>query len=406
MFDSLAAGIMRRADALAAFSGIENGIYRPYGAPALAAAIETVEGWMRETGMETRRDAFGNLVGTWAGEADGPPFVLGGHLDSVPDAGRYDGILGVLSGIAVVESLARDGRRLPFPVQVLAIADEEGARFQALIGSRAWTGLITADDLAFADEQGTTLAEAIRAFGGDPGALPGPRPEIRGFLETHIEQGPVLEAEDLPVGVVTSIVASERAEIRVRGTAGHAGTMPMALRRDALAAASEIVLAVERIAAGIDGMVGTVGELEVRPGASNVIPGGVRLTAEVRHASPDACREALAAIRAEADAICGRRGVELAWRGSPGYRATAMDSELVRLLGEAVADAGVRVRELPSGAGHDAVNIAEIAPVAMLFVRCEGGISHNPAESVAEADVAVALRVMRGFLERVAASAQ
>lgn len=392
---------MRRADELARFSAIEDGIYRPYGAPELSAAIDVVADWMRATGMETRRDAFGNLVGTYAGESDGPPFVLGGHLDSVPDAGRYDGILGVLSGIATIESLERDGRRLPFPVQVLAIADEEGARFQALIGSRAWTGAVTADDLAFADERGMTLFDAIRQFGGDPEALPGPRPEILGFLETHIEQGPVLEAENLPVGVVTSIVASDRAEVRVRGMAGHAGTVPMALRKDALAAASEIVLAVERIASAIDGMVGTVGELEVRPGASNVVPGGARITVEVRHASPIACRDAMTAIRSEAETICARRGVELAWQERPGYRATSMDAGLVRMLGESVADVGVRVRELPSGAGHDAVNIAEIAPVAMLFVRCEGGISHNPAESVTEDDVAVAIRVMRGFMERL-----
>lgn len=396
--------VMRRADALAARTELDGGIYRPYGSPSLASVMDIVASWMRDAGMTAERDAFGNLVGTYAaGEGSGEtrPFVLGGHLDSVPNAGRYDGILGVLSAIAVVDGLRREGRRLRMPLQVLAIADEEGARFQAIIGSRAWTGALTAADLAFEDEHGQSLADAIRAFGGDPDALPASPPALLGFLETHIEQGPVLEDEDLPVGVVSSIVASHRAEIRVRGMAGHAGTVPMALRHDALAAASEIVLAVERIVPGFDGMVGTVGELEVSPGASNVIPGDARLTCEVRHPDPDACRHAMRAIHDEAEATCARRGVGLLWRDAPGYGATPCDDRLVSLLGEAIADEGLRVRELPSGAGHDAVNIAKIAPAAMLFVRCKGGISHNPAESVREDDVAVAIRVMRAFLERV-----
>lgn len=400
--DEIAGTVMRRADALASFSSMEGGIYRPYGVPSLANAMDTVAGWMRDAGMETRRDAFGNLIGTYAGEVKQPPFVLGGHLDSVRDAGRYDGVLGVLSGIAVVQSLVRDNVRLPFPVQVLAIADEEGARFQALIGSQAWIGAVAAKDLGYRGSDGTPLAEAIREFGGDPEAFPGERPEILGFLEAHIEQGPVLEVEDLPVGVVSSIVASARAGIRVRGMAGHAGTVPMSLRRDALAASAEIVLAVERVATGIDGMVGTVGQLDVSPGASNVVPGATRLSCEVRHPDPDTCKKAIRDIRGAAESICTRRGVTLDWRDSPGYAGTACDPELMRLLGESVVDSGLRMRHLPSGAGHDAVNIAKIAPVAMLFVRCEGGVSHNPAESVMEADVAVAIRVMRGFLERVA----
>lgn len=402
MVISLAADVMRRADALARYSSMEGGICREYGTPELRAALDRVDGWMRDAGMVTGRDAFGSLIGTYAGEHEGAPFVLGGHLDSVRDAGRYDGILGVLTGIAVVESLAGEGRRLPFPVQVIAFADEEGLRFSStLIASRIWAGLPVEGQLDHADTTGVTLAEAIRAFGGDPEAFPLPRPEIRGFLETHIEQGPVLEAEGLPVGVVSSIVGSERCEITLAGMAGHAGTVPMGLRRDALAAASEIVLVVERIATATEGMVGTVGELDVHPNASNVIPGAVRMSAEVRHPSVVACGRALVAIREEAERICARRGVDMTWREIPGYVATPMDADLVGLLGEAVADAGVRVLELPSGAGHDAINIAEIAPAAMLFVRCAGGISHNPAESVTEEDVAVAIRVVRGFLERV-----
>ena len=396
--------VMRRADEIGTYSEMDGGIYRPYGSPALASVMDVVARWMRDAGMTTLRDAFGNLIGTYPaaeGSEETRPFVLGGHLDSVPDAGRYDGILGVLTAIAVVEGLHREGRRLRMPVQVLAIADEEGSRFQAIIGSRAWTGTLTAADLAVEDEHGVSLADAIRAFGGDPDNLPDVPPELLGFLETHIEQGPVLEAEDLPVGVVTSIVASERAEMWVRGVAGHAGTVPMPLRKDALAAASEIVLAIERIVTGFEGMVGTVGELDVSPGASNVIPGEARLTCEVRHPSPATCREAMRAIREEAEAICTRRDVGLAWRDANGYGATPSDERLVTLLGEAIAAEGLRVHELPSGAGHDAINVGKIAPAAMLFVRCKDGISHNPAESVREDDVEVAIRVMRGFLERV-----
>ncbi|HWV25223.1 MAG TPA: Zn-dependent hydrolase [Thermomicrobiales bacterium] len=401
----LASKVMRRADELARFSSMEHGICRIYGTPEMRGAMDRVEMWMHEAGMTTERDAFGSLVGTYGGETDGPPFVLGGHLDSVRDAGRYDGILGVLSGIAVVESLSGDGRRLPFPLKVVAFADEEGVRFRTtLIASRVWSALPLGDQLSLRDAAGTTLSEAIRGVGGGPDALPMEAPKILGFLETHIEQGPVLEAEDLPVGVVTSIVASKQAEMALTGMAGHAGTVPMSLRRDALAAASEIVLAVERIARSVDGMVGTVGELHVQPGAPNVVPGGSSLTVEVRHPSVGACHDAMRVIQDEAVRICKRRGIELAWRDLAGYDSTPMDAGLVTVLGEAIAAEGIRVRQLPSGAGHDAVNIAQIAPVAMLFVRCEGGISHNPAESIMEADVSVALRVVRGFLERVAAT--
>lgn len=406
--DTLARQIMDRADELARYSELEGGITRRYGTKPLAEVMDIVDGWFREGGMTTERDAFGNLIGTYAGEASSAgmrPFVISGHLDSVKDAGRYDGILGVLSGLAVVQLLGEEGRRLPFPLRVIAFADEEGVRYSTLLASRVWAGLPLDDRLAQKDEDGITLADAIRRFGGDPDALAvRESPDILGFLETHIEQGPVLEQEDLPVGVVSSIVGSERATVTVTGMAGHAGTVPMVMRRDALTAASEVVLAVEAVARETNGLVGTVGELSVKPGASNVIPGEVRLTCEVRHAAIETCAQALAGIRGRAEAICLERGTTLGWEEARGYLPTGMDARLQGLLAESIESEGFRPVSLVSGAGHDAVNISQIAPVSMLFVRCEGGISHNPAESIAGEDVEVAIRVMARFLEALAAA--
>lgn len=403
-FETLAEQIMTRADELVPYSEMEGGIARRYGTPQLRTVMDIAAEWMRDAGMETTTDPFGSLIGTYAAEAGSPetrPFVIGGHLDSVRDAGRYDGIFGVLSGIAVVQHLHEAERRLPFPLQVIAFADEEGLRFNStLIASRAWAGLPMEEQLAYTDTDGITLADAIRAFGGDPGAFTDhATPQILGFLETHIEQGPVLEREDLPVGLVTSIVGSERGEITITGTAGHAGTVPMAMRRDALATAAEVVLAVEEIGRETDGLVATVGELDVHPGATNVIPGKVRMTCEVRHASDETCSQAIASIRERVEEVCAQRGTSFSWRPIAGYRATPMDDRLQAQLASAIEAEGYRALSIPSGAGHDAINIAKIAPAAMLFVRCKDGISHNPAESITTADAEAAIRVMTRFIQ-------
>jgi allantoate deiminase len=402
-YTELSQQLMSRADKLAMHSEMESGITRRYGTPPLRAVLEIAELWMREAGMSTERDPFGNVIGTYAaeeGSAESRPFVLGGHLDSVRDAGRYDGILGVLSSIATIQHLHDAGRRLPFPVQVIAFADEEGLRYSALLASRVWTGLPLEDRLQQPDTSGIPLSDAIREFGGDPDALANRvTPDILGFLETHIEQGPILEREDLPVGIVSAIVGSERAWITVKGMAGHAGTVPMSMRRDALVSASEVVLAVEAVARETEGLVGTIGELEVRPGASNVIPGEVRMSCEVRHASNEACVRALEEIRRRVEAICERRGTMVDWQPVDGYRATKMDEHLRGILRDAIATEGYHPIELTSGAGHDAINIAQIAPASMLFVRCKDGISHNPAESITTADAEAAIRVMVRFLD-------
>ena len=407
MTDSLlyAAAVLERCDELAAFSEEEGRLTRRFATQELRQAGETVRGWMEATGMTVRRDAIGNLIGR-LGDADSRTLLIGSHLDTVPDAGRYDGMLGVLVAIACLERLRDAGRSLPYAVEVLAFADEEGVRYgTGYLGSSVVAGRFDPADLERQDSDGVTMSEAVRSFGGDPGRLAGARrdpADLVGYYEVHIEQGPVLEAAGAPLGVVTAIAGQTRARITFTGQAGHAGTVPMSLRRDALCAAAEFVGAVEAVGREQDGAVATVGELEVQAGASNVIPGRVALSLDVRHAE-DPARESVATrLRERAEAIAGARGSGLEWSRVQQTRAVACSAELTDLVAEAVAASGHPVVRLPSGAGHDAVMISSIAPVAMLFVRCAGGISHNPAESVTVEDVAAAIEATTRFLELVA----
>jgi allantoate deiminase len=393
--------VLERCDVLARCSEEPGRLTRRFATPALADARGLVAGWMREAGLEPRCDAVGNLIGRRDGP--GPTLLLGSHLDSVRDAGRYDGPLGVLAAIACVERL---GGRLPFAVEVVGFADEEGLRFgTTYLGSAVFTGRFEPRMLELRDDGGVTLADAVRGFGGEPEALAdaGRDPEdLLGYCEVHIEQGPVLEQRGLPVGVVEAIVGLSRLDVELRGEAGHAGTVPMTTRRDALCAAAELVLAVEALAGEHEGMVGTVGRLTVRPGSGNVVPGEAELSVDLRH-HDDAVRErAVRDLRERAAAIAGERGVEVVW--SPGHQAAAVqtDPRLTDALADAVAAGGLAVERMPSGAGHDAAAVSAIAPVAMLFVRCAGGVSHNPAESVTEDDVGVALDVLERFVQGVA----
>jgi allantoate deiminase len=396
--EGTAAELLARADALGAVSEEPGRLTRRFATEALGRAGELVAGWMDEAGLAVRRDAAGNVLGR-LGEVEEPPLVLGSHLDTVPDAGRFDGPLGVLAGIAVAGRV--QARGLAPSLEVAAFADEEGARFGVpYLGSAAYAGVFEPAWLELVDDEGVTVAEAVRAAGGDPdGLVDVPSPVLAGYLEAHIEQGPVLEAEDLPVGIVSAIAGQTRAQVTLEGRAAHAGTTPMRARRDALAAASEIVLAVERCALEADGLVATVGMLDVEPGATNVVPGRARLSVDVRHADDDELGRGVAAIRRAVDAIAAARGVEHAWVTRQAMPAVEMASTLRLRLASAVSALGHEIRSLPSGAGHDAVVLSRVCPAAMLFVRCAGGISHDPRESVAEGDVAVALDV----LERVAA---
>lgn len=407
--EARAALLMTRCDELARCTEVPGELTRTYGSGALREATALVSGWMAEAGMTTRTDAVGNLIGRYEADPAVPrprTFVLGGHLDSVRNAGRYDGPLGVLSGIAFVQRMHAEGRRLPFAVEVIGFADEEGVRFHtAYLGSGSVAGTLAPASLAHTDPDGVTLAEAMRAYGLDPERIgevrrdPG---ELLGFVEVHIEQGPVLEGRDLPVGVVTGIAGANRASIVFTGVAGHAGTVPMNLRRDALAAASEFVLAVERIANEVEQLVGTVGQVAVLPGASNVIPGRVELTLDVRHQNTAVREAAVGRMRELLDDLAARRRIDAEWIDVQGYPTVDCDLDLVSRLIDAIADEGIEPLRLPSGAGHDAVPLSTITPVSMLFVRCKDGISHNPAESIVAADVAVAIRVLDRFVNGIA----
>ena len=397
-----AATVMQRCDVLAACTEEPGSITRPFASDAMRRAHQYVREWMREAGMAVTRDNVGNLRARYEGTGTAT-LLLGSHLDSVRNAGRYDGPLGVMVAIAVVKRLRDAGRRLPFGLEVLAFADEEGLRFgSTYLGSRAVAGRLDGAELRRTDAGGVTMAEAIRAFGGDPEKLAddrwrGDRP--LGYVEVHIEQGPVLEARGLPVGVVPAIAGQSRFEIAFTGEAGHAGTVPMDRRRDALTAAAEVVLAVEAAGATQEALVATVGRLEVEPGAANVIPGKVFFTLDVRHPDDRVRTPACEALIARTRETARRRKLAVEVRATSERPSVRCSPRLTALLKQAVAG---RAPEVPSGAGHDGVYMSEITDVAMLFVRCKGGISHNPAESVTTADVGVALDVLGRFLELLA----
>lgn len=403
-----AALVMERCDALGAISEEQGRLTRRSYTPALRRAHELVGGWMRGAGMQVHEDAAGSLVGHYpADRSAARTLLIGSHLDTVRDAGRYDGPLGVLVGIAAVERLQQAGRRLPFAVEVVAWADEEGLRFGAsFLGSMTAAGCLDPAMLALHDADGVSVAEAIAAFGGDPALLDeeARRPaDLLGYLEVHIEQGPQLEARGLPLGVVSAIQGASRAALHLSGVAGHAGTTPMELRRDALCAAAEVVLAAEAAARATPGLVATVGHAAALPGASNVIPGLATLSLDVRHPDDATRLAAVAALRERAEAIAAARGVGLQWDELQSTAAVPMAPALRERLSRAVAVAGHQPFELPSGAGHDAMILARVTDAAMLFVRCAGGVSHNPAEAVEADDVAAAIAAVGAFLDDLAA---
>jgi allantoate deiminase len=400
---SYAAAVLQRCDELAAFSEEEGRLTRRFATPALQQAGEAVRSWMESAGMSVRRDAIGNLIGRF-GDA-GRTLLIGSHLDTVRDAGRYDGMLGVLVAIASLERLRDEARSLPYAVEVLAFADEEGVRFgTGYLGSSVVVGCFDTADLERRDAEGVILSDALRAFGGDPDGLIGARrdpADLIGYYEVHIEQGPVLESGGVPLGVVTAIAGQTGGRIVFTGEAGHAGTVPMALRRDALGAAAEFVTSLEVVARDQDGVVATVGDVKVEPGARNVIPGRVVLSLDVRHPSDSVRESVIAHLRERAVATAEARAVGVEWQVGKGTRAVETSPALSELVAEAVAASGHPVVHLPSGAGHDAVMLSRIAPIAMLFVRCAGGVSHNPAESVSVEDVAAAIEATTRFLELV-----
>ncbi|HEX3874293.1 MAG TPA: Zn-dependent hydrolase [Solirubrobacteraceae bacterium] len=396
---SAAAGLLlERAELIASATDEAGSITRLYGRPGLREARAQVADWMRAAGLETSIDGVGNLIGSWSGLEGGRPLVIGSHLDTVPNGGRYDGVLGVLAGLAAAERLAGEGRRLACPLHVVAFVEEEGSRFgTSFLASRGWLGLVDPADEDRVDADGVTLVDAIAGFAG-PDPCPAGRPGD--YIEIHIEQGPVLDAAGLPLGVVDSIIGQTRGTFTLSGAAGHAGTVPMTHRRDALAAAAELVLTIESLARETPGLLATVGELAVPGGVGNVVPGAAVASLDVRHADDDVRRAGVDEIRRRAALLAERRGVGLAFRILSEVAATHLAPRLTEGLRRAAeASTGSPVPTVSSGAGHDGVIVARVAPVGMLFVRCAGGVSHSPDESVSAADVAIALETIDAFLD-------
>lgn len=396
--------LLAQADELAQFTEDPPRVTRVFLSPQHRAAGEKILAWMREAGMSASFDALGNAVGRYEGASPGAPALLtGSHMDSVRNAGRYDGIFGILCPIECVRRLHAAGKRLPFAIEVIAFGDEEGVRFSAtLLGSHALSGTFDPAWLDKKDAAGTTMREALVAFGGDPAAIPGLKRDpakVLAFVEVHIEQGPVLLDKELPLGIVTAIAGGSRYAVDVTGLAGHAGTVPMGMRRDALAGASEMVLAAERIALSMPGTVATIGRIEARPGAINVIPGEAKFTLDAR-AGEDGLRHALEEkLLAEFRAIAARRNLEVKFTKLLELKAAQCAPRLMDQLAASLGRHGLSGHRLPSGAGHDAMAIAPVAEIAMLFVRCgNGGISHHPDETMTAADAALATDVLHDFI--------
>ena len=397
--------VLSRAAELARHSDSADHYTRTYLTPAHRAAARQLADWMREAGMEVRVDAVGSVIGRY-GDRDAPTLLLGSHFDSVRNGGKYDGVLGILVPIACVGELHRRNERLPYAVEIAAFADEEGARFQtSFLASRAMLQGVAsvAPLLDRRDADGVTFAEAMRAAGLDPARVDEARIDpgaLAAYIEVHIEQGPVLLDRGAPLGVVTSIAGGTRHGITVRGAAGHAGTVPMPMRRDALAAAAEMVLAVEQVAAR-SGAVGTVGIIEVPDGTGNVIPGEARFTVDLRAPEDGLRRRVEDETFTQFDAIAARRGVAVERTKRHEVRAVACAPWLQDRIAAGIAAVGAVPVRLPSGAGHDAMILAEATDVGMMFVRCgAGGVSHNPAETVSAEDVAAAVRALLEFLRR------
>jgi allantoate deiminase len=369
------------------------------------SAAELILTWMRSAGMHAHLDAIGNVCGRYEGERPVLPcLMLGSHYDTVRDAGRWDGPLGLITAISCVADLHKRGRRLPFAIEVVGFADEEGVRFAStLLGSRAVAGTFDASVLNARDNTGLAMRDALVQFGLDPehiGAAARIRRELHGYIELHIEQGPVLETEQLPVGVVTAISGATRLAASLTGMAGHAGTVPMRLRRDALAGAAECISVIEELCrTDTDGLVGTVGYIHARPGATNVIPGQVSFTIDLRAATDSHRTRATADIVRHIEAVAKRRKLVLQVDVTHENRTVPCAPWLKAQVAEAIAAEGYRVFELPSGAGHDGMAMIDIADVGMMFVRCRGGISHHPDEHVDKADADVGARVLLRFIE-------
>ena len=393
-----------RINALAKLSENPDNLTRIYLTNTHAQAIALVGRWMREAGMTTRVDGTGSLRGFYpCADPQAKTLVLGSHIDTVRDAGKYDGSLGILTAIAVLDSLNRQNIKLPFALQVAAFGDEEGVRFPStLAGSRALAGRFSVASLDETDADGVTRRAALQNFGADPSAISKETldpDQTLGYIEVHIEQGPVLEAKGAPLGIVTAINGASRGYIHIQGMTGHAGTLPMSMRRDALCTAAEIALGIETIAQSEPDLVATIGQIEVPGGAINVVPGAVKLSIDLR-APLDAQRHrAVQKIEAAIAEITARRGTKAVLDLSYDALAAPCDAALMQRFAKALHERrALPVHHLPSGAGHDAMAFRGRIPIAMLFVRSKDGISHNPAEYSSPQDIGLAAQILYDFI--------
>lgn len=400
--------VVSRCQQLARFSEDEGGTRRTFLSLPMRQCHAEISDWLKAAGAEVSIDAAGNVRGFYAGaEADSPRLLIGSHLDTVPNAGAYDGVLGVVLAVALIEEL--EGKRLPFGIEVVGFSEEEGIRFgMPFLGSRALVGRLDEELLGQRDANGISVRMAIEQFGLNPANIPNAvlKADTLGYVEFHIEQGPVLENLQKPLAAVEAIVGQTRMALTFVGRPNHAGTTPMHLRHDAVAAAAEWILCVERTAQNTPELVATVGQVETKPGAGNVIAGSARVALDVRHKTDKIREQTVAALVQEAEDVVRRRGLSLQHAVLLNQRAVAMDGFLLGQIETAIRKSGCESLRMTSGAGHDAMILAEKVPAAMIFLRSPGGISHDPAESVDADDVAKAIECGWHLLEQLVVSAE
>ena len=399
----LAREALQRCDVLAGLTEEPGRITRTFLSPPMRDVHRTVGEWMSAAGMEVRVDGLGNIVGRWPGPAPSArALLIGSHLDTVPNAGRYDGILGVMLGIAVVEAL-RD-RGLPIGVELVGFSEEEGVRFRTpYLGSKAFVGRLEPELLDLTGADGRSAREVAKAFGCSGEASDFNPDGYLGYLEAHIEQGPVLESLGKPLAVVTGIVGQSRVSVTITGRAAHAGTTPMDLRQDALVAAAHFVTQVNEFARQEPGLVATVGRFHVAPNASNVVPGEVQLSVDVRHADDKVRKQAAGRMIFDRTVLPGVTGCTFASKLDGSFPTVPMDGRLTNLLAVACESIGAPAHHMASGAGHDAAVVAAVLPSCMLFLRSPGGVSHHPDEAVIPEDVELGLAAMVEFVRQLAA---
>ena len=396
--------LMARINELAGYSEDQHVLTRTFGSPAFVEASRKVVSWMKEAGLQTSVDNIGNIRGRlMATNQPAKTFIIASHIDSVVNAGKFDGPLGVVMGLDLVAQLAHQQLSPPFNIELIAFSDEEGVRFHStFLGSKVIAGTFEKDLLLKKDASGIFLQEVIQTIGGNPDRLSEdaiPSPELLGYFEIHIEQGPVLYEKNVPAAIVTGIAGQRRMELTFKGIAGHAGTVPMDMRNDALCAAAACIQEIENLAiAQKDKVVATVGKLDILNAASNVIPGDVICSLDLRSADESILEAASKDLKKICEAVCHKRSIGFKWNLIQSTKPVACDKHFNDMLQEAIEAAGYKTIKLVSGAGHDAVAIAAIAPVCMLFVRCFKGISHNPLENVEPGDIKASIKIAEKFL--------